>query len=179
MAETIRTRRLAWRALFLMLATTVAFVQLLPTGGADAGLPGPDVLVLLAIAWVLRRPDYVPALLIAGVMLAADFLFVRPPGLWAAITVLATEFFRARAQASRDLPFLIEWATVGFVCAVMTLGEALVLLILMVPQPPLGLTLIQLILTIACYPLVVVVSVFGLGLRRPAPGEVDELGHPL
>jgi rod shape-determining protein MreD len=49
----------------------------------------------------------------------------------------------------------------------------------MVDQPTLGLTLLQLIATILAYPLVVAVTVFAFGLRRAAPGEVDDRGHRL
>jgi rod shape-determining protein MreD len=142
-------------------------------------MPGPDLLVALAFAWVLRRPDYVPVLIVAAVMLAADFLFMRPPGLWAAITVMGVEFLRNREAGFRDLPFLVEWGMVALLLLGMTLANALVMLVLMVDQPSLGLTLLQLIATIAAYPLVVAMTVFALGLRRAAPGEVDDRGHRL
>ena len=179
MVESLATRRLIWRVAFVTLAALVAFVQLLPLGSGAGGLPGPDLLSLLAIVWVLRRPDYVPVLLIAIVMLLGDFLFMRPPGLWAAITVLGTEFLRVREQGMRDLPFFVEWGLVASVLLAMTLGEALVLLILVVPQPPLGLTLIQLILTVIAYPLVVGLTTLVFGLRRAAPGDVDDMGRRL
>jgi rod shape-determining protein MreD len=142
-------------------------------------VPGPDLLVAIALAWAARRPDYVPVVLVALVMLLADFLFMRPPGLWAAITVLGVEFLRNRESAFRDLPFLVEWGLVAVLLLAMTLANAFVLLVLMVDQPTLGLTLLQLIATILAYPLVVGVTVFALGLRRAAPGEIDEMGHRL
>ncbi|MGE5198572.1 MAG: hypothetical protein ACM3H9_02945 [Rhodospirillaceae bacterium] len=179
MVESAATRRLFWRSVFLMLALLVAFVRLLPLGEGAGGVPGPDLLVALALAWAIRRPDYVPVLLVAAVMLVADFLFMRPPGLWAAITVLGVEFLRNRETAFRDLPFLVEWGMVALLLLGMTLANAFVLLVLMVDQPSLGLTLLQLIATILAYPLVVAVTVFALGLRRAAPGEVDDRGHRL
>jgi rod shape-determining protein MreD len=39
--------------------------------------------------------------------------------------------------------------------------------------------LTQLILTIALYPIIAGVAHLALGLRRPAQGEVDSLGHRL
>ncbi len=179
MAESLALQRVIWRSAFVGVATLVAFVQLLPLGSGSGGLPGPDLLALLAIAWVLRRPDFVPIGLIAVVMLAADFLFMRPPGLWAAIVVLGTEFLRVREQGLRDLPFLVEWGLVAGVLLAMTLGEALARLAFMVDQPSLGLTLIHLILTILAYPVVVGVTAFAFGLRRAAPGEVDDMGRRL
>ena len=179
MAETIASRRFLWRSVFVALVLLVIFVRLLPLGEGAGGVPGPDLLVALALAWAARRPDYVPALLVAAVMLLADFLFLRPPGLWAAITVLGVEFLRNRETAFRDLPFLVEWGIVAALLLAMTLANAAVLLVLMVDQPTLGLTLLQLIATILSYPLVVAVTVYALGLRRAAPGEVDERGHRL
>jgi rod shape-determining protein MreD len=179
MAERAVTRRLFWRTVFVGLALLVAFVRLLPMGDGAGGVPGPDLLVALSFAWVIRRPDYVPILLVASVMLVADFLFMRPPGLWAAMMVIGTEFLRNREASLRDLPFLLEWSMVALLLLGMTLANALVLLILMVEQPTLGLTLLQLIATILVYPLVVAVTVFALGLRRVAPGEVDDMGHRL
>jgi rod shape-determining protein MreD len=179
MADAIATRRVVWRTVFVGLALLVAFVRLLPLGDGAGGVPGPDLLVALALAWAVRRPDYVPVLLLAALMLMADFLFMRPPGLWAAITVLGVEFLRNREAGFRDLPFPVEWGMVALLLLVMTLANGFVLLVLMVDQPTLGLTLLQLIATILSYPLVVAVTVFALGLRRVAPGEVDDRGHRL
>lgn len=179
MAESIATRRLAWNIIFLAICAFLVFVHLLPSRSGIAGLPGPDLFVALIFAWVLRRPDYVPALLIALVMLTVDFVFLRPPGLWAAIVVLGAEVLRRREPANRDLPFLLEWLTVAIVITGMTLARSLILLVLFVDQPPFGLTLIQMILTILSYPAAVALTVVGLGLRRAAPGETDELGRRL
>lgn len=46
-----------------------------------------------------------------------------------------------------------------------------------VPNEPLGLTLTQIVVTIAAYPLVVLILNTVFNLRRAAPGEVDSLGH--
>jgi rod shape-determining protein MreD len=179
MADAIFLRKLLWQTLFLLLCALVVLLHLLPLGRTAGSLPGPDFLVLLAFAWVIRRPDYVPVLLVAGIMLLADLLFLRPPGLWAAIVVLGHEFLRNREQALRDLPFLVEWGLVALLLLAMTVGEAAALLLVAVNQPRLGLTLFQLIVTILSYPVVVALTVFVFGLRRAAPGEVDELGRRL
>lgn len=172
-------RRNLWRLAFVGLAALIAFGRLLPFTGGQGSLPGPDLLLALAAAWVLRRPDYAPVALIAAVMLVADFLFMRPPGLWAAVVVLGTEVLRTREAGWRDLPFLVEWALVSMVFTAMWVANAAILAIFLVEQPPLGLTLLQLILTMLAYPVAVALTVFVFGLRRAAPGEVDELGRRL
>lgn len=179
MAEAIVTRRWRFRAIFLALAFAIIFVRLLPLDAGPGGLPGPDLIVLLAFAWVLRRPDYVPILLVAAVMLLTDVLFLRPLGLWAACVIVGLEFLRAREETSRDLPFLIEWFLVGGVIVMITLGNKLILAVFAVPQPALGLQLIQMIMTILSYPLIVLFSAKALGLKKMSPGAVDQLGHRL
>ena len=179
MAEVIVTRNWRHRALFLALAFIVIFARLLPLDTGPGKLPGPDLLVCLAFAWVLRRPDYVPVTLIAAVILLTDILFMRPLGLWTACVVLGAEFLRGREPFSRDLPFMLEWMVVSTVIAVMTVGYVLILALFVVDQPALGLTLIQMIATIAAYPLVVVFSARLLGLKKIPPGAVDQLGHKL
>lgn len=78
------------RVLFLGLALVLLFLRLLPLGNAPGTLPGPDLLLCLIMAWVMRRPDYLPVGLIILVVLAEDLLLLRPPGLWTALVVLTS-----------------------------------------------------------------------------------------
>lgn len=171
----------AWRgrALFLCLAAALMFLQLLPLSTGSGGLPGPDLLLCLALAWVLRRPDYVPPLLVAAVFLIEDMLVMRPPGLWAAITLVAVEMLRRRAQPVRDMPFVVEWGLVGGVLVAMTLAYRLALALAMAPQDGLGLTLVQLVMTFLFYPVVSFVTQFVFRVRKVAPGSVDIRGRSL
>ena len=74
---------------------------------------------------------------------------------------------------------MAEWAMAAVAMAAVTIGYRLVLSIVMVPQPSLGLGLLQLIVTIVCYPLIVLLAHAIFGITRPAPGEVNALGHRL
>ena len=177
MAEVLVTRRFRHWCLFLLLSFLVIFARLLPLDAGPGRLPGPDLLVCLTFAWVLRRPSYIPVTMIAAVMLMTDILFMRPLGLWAFCVVLASETLRRREPFSRDLPFLFEWLMVGMVIVIMTIGYTLTLAIFGVDQPAIGLILIQMIATILAYPLVVFFSSRILGLRKAAPGAVDNLGR--
>lgn len=179
MVDPLTTRRLVHRALFLAIAAVILFLRLLPLSPGTGGLPGPDIFLALTLAWVLRRPDYVPAALIVAVILLEDLMFMRPPGLWPLMVLLGTEFLRRREQALRDLPFMLEWLVIGGVLAAMFLGNRAVLALVMVPQPGLGQDLLRLLATLAAYPVVVAASRLAFGLRRAAPGEVDALGHRL
>ena len=179
MAEAVRTLRWRYWALFGALAAASLFLRLLPLSSLPGSVPGPDLLVCLVLAWVLRRPDYMPALLIAVIILAEDLMLMRPPGLWAAIVLIGAEFLRGRQPLMRELPFALEWVFVGAVIMAMWLAERLILGILVVPMPALGPALLQLLLTLMAYPLVVLASHHLLRVRKPATGEVDALGRRL
>ncbi|MFQ3183613.1 MAG: rod shape-determining protein MreD [Octadecabacter sp.] len=137
----------------------------------------PNFLILLAVTWVTRRPSFAPIWVIAVLFLLADFLFQRPPGLWTALVLILTEILRGRSRSIRSLPFWLEWVTVAIGITVISSIYRLTLLMVLVPQGPLGLTILQLGLTLVTYPVVVFVSYALFGVNRPAPGEVDALGH--
>ncbi len=178
-ADPVASARLGYRALFLGLAALLLFARLLPLSAIPADWPGPDILFGLAIAWVLRRPDYVPAPAIVAVFLLEDLLTMRPPGLWALIALTATEFLRSREALTRDLPFAVEWVMVSVVIAITMIVNHLVLALFMVPQAAFVEAMMHALSTIAAYPVIVGLSHALLGLRKVAPGEVDALGHRL
>jgi rod shape-determining protein MreD len=177
--DPVSSVRIGYRALFVGFAGFLLFTRILPLSAIPPQWAGPDVLLCVAIAWVLRRPDYVPALSILAVFFIDDLLAMRPPGLWTLITLVATEFLRSREPLTRDLPFAVEWAMVGIVIAVMLIANYLILALFMVPQAAFAAILVHGIATIAVYPLVVAASHGLLGLRKVAPGQVDALGHRL
>jgi rod shape-determining protein MreD len=179
MVEPLRAAIWAHRGLFVGLALVLLFMRLLPLGTLAGGWPGPDVLMGLTFAWVLRRPDYVPVLLIAAMILVEDLLLMRPPGLWAAIVVLASEFLRRRGALARAISFTVEWLMVAGVMAASVLAFRLMMMLAMLPQVSLGQTMIQLVASILCYPVVVGFSRLAFGVRKPAAGELDAYGRRL
>lgn len=167
------------RGLFAGLVSFWLFLRILPLSTLPAGWPGPDLLVCLTFAWVLRRPDYVPALLIFAVFLLEDMLTMRPPGLWTLIVLLGSEFLRNRELLTRQLPFALEWVMVAAVILLMLLAQRLVMSIVMAEQTSFGFAFVQIVLTILCYPLVVAVSRLAFGIRKAATGEMDARGRRL
>lgn len=207
MDENVTRRILLGRVSFVLLALFIIFTHLIPLEtvppslGGSALLPieqpratagtetdqlfdpvrwiAPDLLLLVALAWVVRRPSFVPVLAIGAIFLLADMLFQRPPGLWAGLVVILSEVLRGRSRSMRTLPFWLEWGTVSAGIAAITLIDQFTLSMVLVSGAPLGLTLLQLMLTILAYPAVVFVSYAIFGVSRPAPGQVDGLGHRL
>lgn len=179
MVDPVAASRLGHRALFVGLAALILFVRLLPLSTLPARWPGPDMLLCLTVVWVLRRPDYSPALVIAAIFLTEDLLTLRPPGLWAMIVLMGTEFLRRRETGTRDLPFLAEWGMAAATMAAMMLVYRLAFVVFVIPQGSFVQSLVELIATAITYPVLAVLMQFSFGLRRAATGEVDALGHRL
>lgn len=199
MVERRQTQRLLYVSLFLGLAALMTFYRLLPLGsygvshdiaghdtipGAGMGfslgaLPTPDFLLCLTLAWVVRRPDMLPAPIIVAYFFIEDILLLRPPGLWALIVLMGSEFLRNRTERLRGYAFWLEFLLVVGLMLAMFLANRAMLAIVMMPQAPLGLSFVQFLGTVAVYPVVVAVSHFIFGLRKPATGEVDSLGQRL
>jgi rod shape-determining protein MreD len=126
---------------------------------------------------MVRRPEYLSALMIGVVVLAEDMLLMRPPGLWAALVLIGAEFIRARSALTRELSFGVEWLLVSAVIFAVVFANRTVLGLAFVDQPALGFSLIQIIWSILAYPAVVALSRYGLDLYKPAMGQVDAMGR--
>ncbi|MBK0329699.1 rod shape-determining protein MreD [Rhodobacteraceae bacterium F11138] len=166
----------AMRTWFVLLAMTIMFFHLLPLDTLPRRWAPPDLLIAFAFAWIMRRPEYVPVLVLAGVMLLADLLFQRPPGLLALLVVLGSEYMKNRTAGLSESSFAGEWISFCFVILAITLLNRLVLTLMLVQQAPLALNLIQMVLTMAVYPLVVFVTQALMGVRRLSPGDAEAFG---
>ena len=172
MIDPAATRLWVGRGLFVLLSALVIFVRLLPIGHLPHGLPAPDLMLCFTAAWVLRRPEFLPAPLVAALFLLADLLFQRPPGLQALMVLVATEFLRSRTQRTRDTSFAFEWMTVAGVFLILTAALRLVHAVTFTPQPALAPAMVAVMLTILAYPLTVLASNLIFGVRRAAPRDV-------
>lgn len=169
--------RLTGLALYVLMACILLFLRLLPINPGAIAWPGPNLLLALTLAWVLRRPDQVPASVIALVTLVEDLVLLRPPGLWAAVMLLGSEAARNREARWRELGFVLEWLRVAMLMGAMLLANRIVSVVFLLPVPPLGMMMLQLIATVAAYPAVVLFGRLGLGLRRMSVVEADRLGY--
>ena len=166
MGDAALWRLMGYRALYVLAVLLVVLLLVLPIGTGGGRLPGPDIIVALTVAWAMRQPDHVPVVILAATLLMADLMLMRPPGLLAAIVVVAVEVIRARQDTWRDLPFLAEWAIAATLLAAVTMIYSICQAVFFVPQPPLGQTLIRLILTVLVYPAVLAAILYVFGVRH-------------
>ncbi|MEL7026875.1 MAG: rod shape-determining protein MreD [Pseudomonadota bacterium] len=169
-------RLVAFRSLYVLAILAVMIVLLLPIGLQAGRLPGPDIILAITIAWAMQRNDHLPVVLLAGVFLITDLLLMRPPGLMAVIVVLAVEVIRAREITWRDLPIYAEWAIAGTIISAIFVINAIALGVFVVPQPSLGQTLIRLILTVAMYPVALMVVLYVFRVRKATSSGASGAG---
>ena len=170
MGEAGHLRVWSLRTVFVALVFLILLRALLPIRLDPPAIPGPDLLVCLIFAWVCRRPDVMSVWLIVLCMLLADFLFQRPPGLWTALVLVGSESLRRQTMREGEKTLAFEFGVVALVITSMILMQRIILFVLLVPQPPLGAMLLHLLTTLAIYPLVVVFSVYIVGVR-PLPQD--------
>jgi rod shape-determining protein MreD len=179
MAEWADSKTWSNRLVFIALAFLLIVVDLVPLDMRPSLWAAPDVLLAATLAWVARKPSYVPVVVIAMIMLLTDFLFMRPPGLWAALVVVLSETIRRQHREFRTMPFLVEWGTIAFGIVAITVINRIVLVVVMAPVAPLAPTLIEMVATILVYPIVLIAAHFIFGVSRMSPGEVGSKGQVL
>ncbi len=163
-----------FRAGFVLLAFAAGFVQLLPLDvGPDHRTPGQELVLAVAFAWIVRRPECVPAPLLAALFLLADILFMRPPGLWAALAVLAGEFLRRRRVRALASTLAVEWLLVTLALLAMKVVETATLSLFGAGHAGADVAVMHLGLAVLLYPVVAFLSerVPGLGKTHPENRE--------
>ena len=177
MNERSTARLWMMRSVFALLVLFLLLFQLLPLQTTPRNWSGPDLLLCSACAWSLRRPEYVPATLLACAFLLSDFLLQRPPGLWALLALAGCENLKSRGRSLRDANFLAEWFTAGVIITIVLLANRIILSVALIDTPHLSLTLTELGATVLAYPLIVALTHFLLRVRKLAPGDLDAMGH--
>lgn len=173
MVDPITSRRFGYRCLFLGLCAVIIFFKMLPLSTIPGRVPGPDLLFCLTAVWIMRRPRWAPVASIVIVHLIADILFMRPIGLWSAVSLLGYEYLRSKAEGGTEISPPIEIGLAAGTFAAIAAINGIVQALLGLPQPSFGVVGLHVIMTAVAYPFVIAVSVYLLGVRRARPTDPD------
>ena len=176
MVDPVTSRRFGYRCAFLALCAVIIFFKMLPLSIDPGRLPGPDLLFCVTAVWIMRRPRWAPVGLIVLVHLVADILFLRPLGLWSAISLLGYEYLRGKASGNSEITPPIELGMAAATFAVMAVVQAAAQALFGLPQPSFGVVGLHVIMTVLAYPLVILFSVYIIGVRRARPIDLDGSG---
>lgn len=176
MVDPVTTQRWSFRLFFVVMVGGILFLRLLPLSTLPGGLPGPDLILCLGFAWVQRRPDILGPVLFGTVLFVADLLMGRPPGLWAAMGVVAAEFLRSRHHGGGEMPLAVEMAFATSAIVAVSFGYWLLLGVTGAIAPSLSLVLMQAVFTVIAYPFVAAATTVGFRLSPLSPADADAKG---
>lgn len=179
MVDPATFRRWLFRAVFVALCAVVIFGKMLPLSAIPRVVPGPDLIFAFTAAFIMRRPRYAPVGLIVVILLLTDILFLRPIGLWPAIAVVGFEIMRNRSTGSTETPLPVEIFLFSAVFTGCVLINALILLAFGLPLISFQSLVLHVLVTLISYPLVLLITHYGLRVRRARPTDVDAVGGTL
>ncbi len=171
MRERSVSRKWSMRIVYLILCLLIIFIHILPLSTIPRGWAGPDWIFALTFAWAGRRPDLIPILLLAPMLLFADIIFYRPPGLWALLVLVFIVRKKNQAAEVHDFNFLSDYLNFAVVLVLVNLSYRIILTLFFVERDPWLLTITQIMTTLLAYPLVVALSYYIFRIRTPKPGD--------
>ena len=176
MVDPAASRRLMFRGLFFVLCAGIIFINMLPLTTEPRRVPGPDLLFCITAIWIMRRPRWAPVGLIVLVHLVADLLFLRPVGLWPAISLLGYEYLRRKSIETTEIPPLVEFGMAMVLFGGLVMLNAVAHILFGIPHPSFGASALHVIVTAVAYPLVMAFSVYVTRVRRARPSDFDGSG---
>ena len=143
----------AHQFVYFCIGLLIIFFQILPLQTIPQTWSGPNVLLVFFAAIVSKRPEFTSSFLIASIFLIEDFFLMRPPGLLSALTVLGFYFLKRKFQNQEVNSFIFSWASVTTCLTIILLLYYFISVILFIPSAGFKLTLMELIVTLALYPI--------------------------
>lgn len=121
-------------------------------------IPSPDLIFCFTTAWLVRRPDYVLTLAVIFATLLNELFIFHSPGLWCAIMLLMTEYFRVNCERIRILPFWNEWSIIALIYAGAQTIYQLILVFIFLPSAPFSQAALHILITSLAYPVAVFIT---------------------
>ena len=146
-------RSFAHQVIYFCIGLLIIFFQILPLQTIPQTWSGPNVLLVFFAAIVSKRPEFTSSFLIASIFLIEDFFLMRPPGLMSALTVLGFYFLKRKFQNQEVNSFIFGWGSVAACLTIILLLYYFISVLLFIPSAGFKLTLMELIVTLALYPI--------------------------
>ena len=138
---------------YFCIGLLIIFFQILPLQTTPQTWSGPNVLLVFFAAIVSTRPEFTSSFLVASIFLIEDFFLMRPPGLMSALTVLGFYFLTRKFQNQEGNSFIFGWGSVTTCLTIILLLYYLISVLLFIPSAGFKLTLMELLTTLALYPI--------------------------
>ena len=154
--------------IYFCIGLLIIFFQILPLQTIPQTWSGPNVLLVFFAAIVSKRPEFTSSLLIASIFLIEDFFLMRPPGLMSALTVIGFYFLKRKFKNQEINSFIFGWGSVTTCLTIILLLYYFISVLLFIPSAGIKLTLMELLMTLAIYPIfaVLIRSFYKLNLTE-------------
>ena len=148
----MNVKSFAHQVVYFCIGLLIIFFQILPLQTTPQTWSGPNILLVFFAAIVTKRPEFISSFLIASIFLIEDFFLMRPPGLMSSLTVLGFYFLKRKFQYQEGNSLLFGWGSVTTCLTIILLLYYFISVLLFIPSAGFRLTLIELIVTLALYP---------------------------
>ncbi len=145
-------KNFAYQVVYFCIGLLIIFFQILPLQTTPQAWSGPNVLLVFFAAIVTKRPEFTSSFLVASIFLIEDFFLMRPPGLMSSLTVLGFYFLKRKFQHQEGNSLLSRWGGVTTCLTIILLLYYFISILLFIPSAGFRLTLMELIVTLALYP---------------------------
>ncbi len=160
------TTKITHAMIFLTLVVGFSLIALVPVHSSRFFLPVPEFIAALSCAWIIRSPQTLPYLLIVCGALYLDLVLSRPVGLWALLTLLATQIWRKYSISIGNLPRVLEISLFALTLILMLLVQRLVLVLSFSELVSLKNETGYFVTSFLNYFVVLVILSIGFGLKR-------------
>ena len=143
----------AHQIVYFCIGLLIIFFQILPLQTTPQTWSGPNVLLVFFAAIVTKRPEFSSSFLIAIIFLIEDFFLMRPPGLMSSMTVLGFYFLKRKFQNQEEMSLLFVWGSVATCLSFILLLYYFISIFLFIPSSGFRLTLMEIIVTLALFPI--------------------------
>ena len=148
----MNVKSFAHQLVYFCIGLLIIFFQILPLQTTPQTWSGPNVLLVFFAAIVTKRPEFTSSFLVASIFLIEDFFLMRPPGLMSSLTVLGFYFLKRKFHYQDGNSVIFGWGSVTACLTIILLLYYFICVLLFIPSAGFRLTLIELIVTLALYP---------------------------
>ena len=148
----MNVKSFAHQVVYFCIGLLIIFFQILPLQTTPQTWSGPNILLVFFAAIVTKRPEFTSSFLVASIFLIEDFFLMRPPGLMSSLTVLGFYFLKRKFQYQESNSLLFGSGSVSACLTIILLLYYFISILLFIPSAGFRLTLMELIVTLALYP---------------------------
>ena len=148
----MNVKSFAHQVVYFCIGLLIIFFQILPLQTTPQTWSGPNILLVFFAAIVTKKPEFTSSFLVASIFLIEDFFLMRPPGLMSSLTVLGFYFLKRKFQNQEGNSLIFGWGSVTACLTIILLLYYFISILLFIPSAGFRLTLMELIVTLALYP---------------------------